>query len=141
MASLSGSWRPDPGYFMDFDPMHRVLRVTIGEIVTDDILRAADVAVRQFVATEGSCFGIFDYSAVADLEVSAGFVRTTAENAPATPPMKLRIAIAPQPVVYGMNRMYQLLLDGKRADFQVVRTLEEAEALLGFGPLDFSRRL
>jgi hypothetical protein len=141
MASPSGSWRPDLGYFMDFDPKHRVLRVTAGEIVTEAILQAADAAVRQFVSAEGSCFGIFDYSAVTDLDVSAGFVRTVAESDPTTPPMKLRIAIAPQPVVYGMNRMYEQLLERRRADFQVVRTLEEAEVLLGFGPLEFSRRL
>lgn len=37
--------------------------------------------------------------------------------------------------------MYEMLVEGRRSDFQVVRTMEEAEALIGLGPLNFSRAL
>ncbi len=126
---------------MDFDPAHRVLRVCLFGVLTNDILVAADVAVRRFLADEGADFGLFDYSAVSDLQVTAEYVRNVAENEPPSAGMKMRVAIAPQAVVYGMNRMYGILLESKRTDFAVVRTMAEAEALLGLGTLIFSRAL
>jgi len=131
------------GFLMDFDPAHRVLRVRPHGVITNDILIAADVAVRQFLAAEGADFGLYDYSAVSDLQVTTENVRDFAGKEPpaATIRMKLRIAIAPQPFVYGMNRMYETLLESKRTDFAVVRTMAEAEAMLGLGTLIFSRAL
>ena len=126
------------GFSIDFDSRHRVLRVSPFGIITDEIMSNADAAVRRFLAQEGAQFGIFDYSAVTQLLVSSEYVRDVAQNKPAVPSMKLRVAIAPQPMIYGMNRMYSSLIDGKRSDFQVVHTMSEAEALIGLGTLTFS---
>ena len=126
------------GFSIDFDSRHRVLRVSPFGIITDEIMSNADAAVRRFLAQEGAQFGIFDYSAVTQLLVSSGYVRDIAKNKPAVPSMKLRVAIAPQPMIYGMNRMYSTLIDGKRSDFQVVHTMSEAEAMVGLGTLTFS---
>jgi hypothetical protein len=126
------------GFSIDFDSRHRVLRVSPFGIITDELMSNADAAVRRFLAQEGAQFGIFDYSAVTQLTVSSEYVRAVAQNKPAVPPMKLRVAIAPQPTIYGMNRMYSILIDGKRSDFQVVHTMREAEDLIGLGTLTFS---
>lgn len=128
-------------FVLDFDPAHRVLRVRLCGVLTNDILVAADVAVRKFLADEGADFGLFDYSAVAEVQVTAEQVRDFAENEPPSARMKMRIAVAPQAVVYGMNRMYGIVLESKRTDFAVVRTMAEAEAMLGLGRLFFSRAL
>ena len=140
-ASTGLQSTPSPGLHMDFDPNHRVLRVSLVGVVTDGTMVMRDGAVRQFLYCEGAAFSIYDYSAVTKLDVTASYVRSIADNPPAKPPVKLRIAVTPQTVIYGMNRMYGLLIDGKRSDFEIVRTMEEAEALIGLGTLDFSRRL
>jgi hypothetical protein len=118
----------ESGFSIDFDSRHRVLRVSLFGIITDEIMSDADATVRRFLAQEGAQFGIFDYSPVTQMRVSSDYVRDVAENKAAVPSMKLRVAIAPQPVTYGMNRMYSSLIDGKRSDFQVVHTMSEAEA-------------
>jgi hypothetical protein len=140
-ASSGADPTPKPGLYLDFDPKPRVLRVSLVGAVTDGTLTMADAAVRRFLSDEGATYGIFDYSAVTELDVTANYVRSIADNSPAVPPMKLRIAVAPQTVIYGMNRMYGLLIEGKRSDFEIVRTMGQAEALIGLGKLDFSRRL
>ncbi|MBI3476085.1 MAG: hypothetical protein HY010_10160 [Acidobacteria bacterium] len=104
-------------------------------------MSTADAAVRQFLADEGADFGIFDYSAVTEIRVTSTYVQSFATKDPAHPPMKLRVAVAPQTVAYGLSRMYGLLIEGKRSDYQVVRTLKEAEELIGLGTLDFTRKL
>lgn len=141
MASPSDGLDPRPGFSMDFDPKYRVLRVSAVGVVTDRTLYAVDGAVRQFLSAEGADLGIFDYSAATEFQVTARCVRSFAAKKAANPPMKLRIAIAPQPAAYGLNRMYGVLIEGKRSDFQVVRTMEEAEELIGLGKLDFCRKL
>ena len=128
----------ESGFSVDFDPLHRVLRVCLFGIITDEIMSNADAALRRFLAQEGAEFAIFDYSAVTRLPVSTEYVRAVARNKPAARSIKLRVAIAPQPMIYGMNRMYGILIDGKRSDFQVVQTMKEAEALIGLGTLSFS---
>lgn len=128
-------------FSIDFDPAHRVLRVRLFGVLTNDALVAADLAVRKFLAEEGADFGLYDYSAVSDLQVTVDCVRDFAEKEPPSPRMQMRIAVAPQTAVYGMNRMYGTLLEPKRTDFAVVRTMAEAESMLGLGTLIFSRAL
>ena len=133
-------FRPS-AFSLDFDPAHRVLRVRAFGVLTDDILGAADLAVRKFLADEGADFGLFDYSGVSELRVTTACVRDFADKEPPSARMKMRIAIAPQTPIYGINRMYATLLEPKRTDFAVVRTMAEAEAMLELGPLVFSRAL
>lgn len=140
-STAAPSPQPQSGFHIDFDPVHRVLRVSPFGVVTDEIVANADKAVRQFLADEGAEFGIFDYSAAAEVRVTTGYVKAFAELAAPARPMKLRIAVAPQAALYGLNRMCGMLIEGKRSDFQVVRSMKEAEDLIGLGSLDFSRRL
>jgi hypothetical protein len=141
MSAALGQKLPS-GFSMDFDPARRVLRVSFHEIVSDQTMMQAGAAVRQFLDEEGADFGIFDYSGLTGFTVTPEYVRTAATNKPAARPMKLLIAVAPQTEVYAMNRMYELLIEGKRAmDFQVVRTMREAETCIGLGTLNFSRAL
>jgi hypothetical protein len=139
VVSTASAPQPQSGFTIDFDPTHNVLRVRAFGVISDETLISADAAVRTFLTDKGADFGVFDYSAVTNLMVTSEYVRSVARYEPASPPMKLRIAVAPQPVIYGMNRMYSILIEGKRSDFQVVHTMKEAEELIGLGALDFSR--
>jgi hypothetical protein len=128
----------ESSFSMDCDPTNHVLRVSPIGLITDEVLIDADAAVRWFVAEVGTDFAIFDYSAVTELQVTVTYVRSVANNPPAVPPMKLRIAVAPQPAIYAMNQLYSSSIAARRSDFRLVETMKEAEAIIGKGKLDFS---
>ena len=75
---------------------------------------------------------IWDLSGVTSLEVSTDAVATLARSVPALPePERPRIIVAPSAHVFGLARMFQALGEGTRPRLRVVRTLEEACAMLG----------
>jgi hypothetical protein len=76
-----------------------------------------------------------------DTTVSAQTVRSLAAKAPAVPAGTLRVVVPPNLVVYGQSRMIELLRDGMGGQFQVVRSLDEANALLGVDHDSFIQRL
>jgi hypothetical protein len=118
-------------YNLQFDSDHRVLLITLGEVVTEVSAAAAYAAVQRFIAAHGPFSGITDLSAVEKLSVSADFVRSLAAMDPMIPAGMSRIAVAPRPAVYGISRMFQILREGKGSYLEVVHTLQEAYALLG----------
>jgi hypothetical protein len=126
---------------LDFDPEHRVLRVTLTGVLTETAFLAAREDYARFIQTEGLCHGLFDFRGVSKFEVSAGFVRRLAEEAPTFPTNKIRVGVAPQPVIYGMIRMFQMIGAETAEGLHVVKTMKEAYALLGFKSLTFSRRV
>lgn len=75
---------PQSGFSMDFDPAHRVLRVSGFGVLTMKIINEADSAMRQFLADEGADFAVCDYSRVTALRVTANEVQLYAEK-PAPP--------------------------------------------------------
>jgi hypothetical protein len=128
-------------YVIAFDPQHRVLRVTFEKTLTEAILLHAYEAVAQFTCAAGSCFGIADFSAVEVFQISTAFIVDLAEKAPAIPEAKIRVVVAPMPVIFGLARMFGSLRHGMKGQYHVVRTLAEAYALIGFSSLDFSVQL
>lgn len=128
-------------YVIDLDPVHRVLRLTAGKTLTDAILVEAQTTVTQLASQGGPYTAIFDGSAIVDVTVSAPTVRRLAQKAPAVPSGTLRVVVAPLSVVYGLARMIELLRDGMGGLFHVVRSLDEAYAMLGVNPDSFTQRL
>jgi hypothetical protein len=128
-------------HLLDFDPEHRVLRLTLTGVFTEAEYLVVREDVKRFVQTDGPCHGLIDFRGVSKLDASADFVRMVAEKSPAFPATTIRVAVAPQPVIYGMIRMFQIIGDKTRQRFHVVKTIEEAHSLLGFPSLDFSRRV
>jgi hypothetical protein len=126
---------------LDFDPEHRVLSVTLTGVLTEAGYLAAHENVTRFMQAEGPCHGIIDFRGVSKLDISADFVRTVAEGPPAFPVNTIRVCVAPQPVIYGMIRMFQMIGAETKAGVHVVKTMKEACALLGFQSLNFSRRV
>jgi hypothetical protein len=84
------------------------------------------------------CRGILDFSKVTDFEVTAGAVGRLAHHSPLLPVEAARILVAPQNLVYGMARMFQMKSGEKRPALQVVRKMEEAYALLGIESPEFT---
>jgi hypothetical protein len=128
-------------YLIDLAPAQRVLRLTAGKTLTDAILIEAYTRVAQVASQGGPYAAIFDGSAVVDAEVSADTVRSLAAKAPAVPAGTLRLVVAPNLVIYGQSRMIELLRDGMGGQFQVVRSLDKAYAMLGVSHDSFVQRL
>jgi hypothetical protein len=128
-------------YVIDLDPVHRVLRLTAGKTLTDAILIEAYTTVAQIASQGGPYAAIFDGSAVVDATVSAHTVRSLAAKVPAVPAGTLRVVVAPNLVIYGQSRMIELLRDGMGGLLQVVRSLDQAYAMLGVSHDSFVQRL
>lgn len=121
-----------------FDAKHRVLLLTIGPRLTKDIYMSAYGVVKRFVAAQGSSSVIMDFSTVTKFDISSEFLREIAMMAPAAGPGRLRVAVAPQPVVYGSGRVVETLAADTVAPVRVVRTLDEAYAMFGAAAADFA---
>jgi hypothetical protein len=106
-------------------------------VVTEASALDACTAVERFIASEGPWAGIADLSAIEKAEISAESVRSLAAKRPVAPGGKLCILVAPQDVIYGLSRMFQILRDQIGSDIQIVHTLEEAFVLLGLESPDF----
>jgi hypothetical protein len=128
---------PPIEFALHFDFTHRVLLLTFGRTVTKATLLAAYDAVEQFVAAQGACRGIVNFSAVENTEISADSIRSIAERPPAFPPGMKRVFVAPRPSAYGFSRMYQILRQDLEGDLEVVHTLAEAYGVLGFESATF----
>jgi hypothetical protein len=126
---------------LDFDPAHRVLRLTLTGALTEAGFLVAREDVAHFIQIEGPCHGLFDYRGISKFDISADFVRRLAEQPPTFPVDAIRVVVASQCVIYGMIRMFQIIGSDTRQGLYVVKTMEDAYALLGFQSLDFSRRV
>jgi hypothetical protein len=127
------------GFVMDFDPRNSILRVTISDGFTDQIMRDICTAISKFVASH-PCRGIVDYSKVTMFEPSSEAVRTLASSKPAFPAGRTCIFVCPKDLIFGMARMYQMLGERTRPDLQLARTLDAVYHLLRaeapeFGPV------
>jgi hypothetical protein len=113
------------GFVLDFDARNNILRVTIKDRFTDEIMRDIYAAITKYVASH-RCRGIVDFSKVTTFEASNDAIRTLAESDPAFPAGCVRIFVCPEDLIYGMARMFQILGEKTRPDLHVARTLDEA---------------
>jgi hypothetical protein len=128
-------------YVIDLDPTHQVLRVTVTGTVTDQASREAYASLSQFAATGGPYASILDLSGVTGNQLSTETIRDVAKKPPAVPVGRPRVVVAPRPEDYRLFRMFGLLRNGMAGQFHLVVSVDEAYAMLGVGPEDFSECL
>lgn len=124
-------------FHAQFDARHRVLLVTAGPRVSREIYLRVYAAVKRFAAQEGACSMILDLSGVTDFQVPLEFLREIAAMEPAVPAAMQRIAVAPQPAIFGSARVVETLRSETTAPIAVVRSLAEAMLAVGSSPTDF----
>jgi hypothetical protein len=118
-------------YSFDFDSANSILRCRLVGRVTDEVLKAffragAELAVRTHPGA-----GIVDLSGVTSFDVSAQAIREVATSAPVLrDPGLRRIVIAPSGETYGMMRMFEIEGEETRPGLHVVRSEQEAWAIL-----------
>jgi len=118
-------------YRFDFDPFNRIARCSLeGRIGAEEVKKCYQDAADFFAITDAHA-GIFDLTGVVSLDFPTQTVRELAKRPPVLPnPDRIRVAIAPAPAVFGVARMFELLTDKTRPNLHIVRTAQEAWAIL-----------
>jgi len=67
---------------------------------------------------------------VTSFRVSTDFIKRIADSAPIVPSLLIRVIVAPADHVFGIGRMFSVLSQNTRSNTHVVRTMDDAYALL-----------
>lgn len=115
----------------DFDWKHRILRTRFYGRVTDEELKKYYRSLYQNFFRLQPTAGVACLSETTVFDVSAEAVRELANSAPALhDPTRHRIIVAPSPELYRMARTFQMWAKTARPNLHVVRTEQEAWAIL-----------
>ena len=125
-------------FVLEFDARNNILRARVEGRVTDAVLLDCYASMARYVASHSPCRGIADVSGVTKFDVSSNAIRQLAASPPALPDPYIRVFVAPQPHVYGMARMFQILGSNTRPNLHVVHTMDEAYHLLQVESPEFS---
>jgi len=127
-------------YVIDLDPTHQVLRTTVTGTLADPAIREMYASLSHFAAAGGPYAGILDMYGVTGNQLSLETIRDLAKQPPAVPGGRPRVIVAPRPEDYGLLYMFELWREMGR-QFRIVLSMDEAYAMLGLSPENFSRRL
>ena len=113
-----------------FDQRYRVVLVRLGPNLTGAVLHDMREAVGRFVAANGACPGIMDFSPVERIDVPSATVVEYGRKAPALGDHK-RVFVAPTDALFGLCRMLWAYRDRQGFAPEIVRNLPDAFAALG----------
>jgi hypothetical protein len=119
-------------FHVDFDSKSQTLRARAEGRVTDKELKDFYTSGFRWVALLKPRAAITDLSSVTSFDVSHDTIRELARSESIFPDPHLpRVIIAPSSQVFGMARMFEIQGEGSRPALHVVRTEQEAYAVLG----------
>ena len=120
-------------YFID--PVRRLVIISADGVMLGSELLAEQRHLASEPLFERDFSQLFDLTQVTEARVTAEDVRAMAA-ATAFGPKARRALIVSEPLVYGLSRMFQLLLDERGGTLRIFTDRSEAEAWLGLRPLD-----
>src|ERR1700748_1404548 len=97
------------GFHLEHDAANRIFLLRFQGEVTDRVMLDAFDTVMKWWDRFGDMAYISDCTQVTDVPVSAGTIKAIADKKPVIPPNFYNIVVAPQDVVYGLSRMFQIL--------------------------------
>jgi hypothetical protein len=119
-------------YRFDFDSTHKIIRGSFEGRVTDEEIKNYYREATAYGKMSGALAGLTDFSAATSFDVSRETVMELAGSDPAMPdPKATRVVVAALPGLYGMARMFEMVGEGTRPNLHIVRTEQEAWAILG----------
>lgn len=122
---------------LQFDSQRRIFRLAFYNDLTEASYLAGFYAGLAFLKTNPAEGVIVDFSDIRAFGLSSSFIRMIADL-PATTD-RPRVVVAPQKVVFGMVRMFQLIRESNATSYPaLVESMPEALKLLGFDSLDFT---
>jgi hypothetical protein len=127
-------------FHFDFDPANRILCGRLDGRVTDEVQKEYYRVATEYAARIDPTAGIADFSAVTSFQVSPQTARELARSSPImAEPNRVRVIVAPSDHIFGMMRLFQLEGESTRPNLHVVRTMNEALAVLGVQDPKFER--
>jgi len=124
----------------EIDPEQRILRSTFeGKVVFDDLLdhQRMGALLVQSLDPRGA---LIDLSGADPFDVTPDAIRRLAKMPPAMPQRERpRVVVAPSDHQFGMARIFQIEGRATRPNLSVVRTVEDAWAILGLDEAHFRR--
>jgi hypothetical protein len=122
---------------LQFDAERRIILIAFHNDLTEASYLAGFSACLAFLKANPVEGVILDFSDIREFGLSSSFIRMIADLPEVT--TKPRVVVAPQKVVFGMVRMFQLLREGNASGYPaLVETMPEALELLGFDSLQFA---
>jgi hypothetical protein len=98
-------------------------------VVSDAEFRTSAVELQKILKDNPGLHELVDYTNVEQFAVSPSTMRDIALSPPFFSEQSVQVFVAPETAVFGMARMYQLLIQEKRPNMIVVRTLAEAQKI------------
>ena len=125
-------------FHFEFDSIHRIIRIRFSERVTDDDLTYFYRMSALLVGSLDPLSAVIDFSDVDSFESSAQFMKKQAELPPAMPRKERpRIVVAPRDDIFALARVFAAEAEATRPNFHVVRSAQQAWAILGVAEPEF----
>lgn len=117
----------------EFDGTNKILLSRFEGRFTDESAAKFHDAAWKYAAATDAKAGIVDFSSVTEFAISGETLRQIARQKPTLPNStgRQRVIVAPQTHAYGLFRMFQIVGEQTRPLLAVVRTMDEAFAVLG----------
>ena len=126
-------------YHIELDPTHSVIRLTVKEqTVSQECAEDFYQRLKQVASEGGPYAAIYDLSIPKDTSIPTDMVRRFAWRPPAIPMGRPHVVVGKAPAIYGLARVFQMCLQFRHGEFEVVHTLEEAYDIVGVRPEDFT---
>jgi hypothetical protein len=118
------------GYWFEFDSVNKILLLRVEGRLTNELLEEMYQAGHEYWAATDPNMGIWDFSSVTEVALSTKFLRQLAYQDPVGGTLP-RVIVAPNPLLFGLARMFQIIGERTRPLLQVVHTRAEAFSALG----------
>ena len=109
-----------------------VITTYSGQVTNADVACQISEIKRQ-APYDPDCRVITDFTHVTLFDISSDQIRSVADSKSPLASAS-RVMVAPSDVAYGTSRMFQMLAGHTRPNITVVRSMEEAYAVLGIQP-------
>ena len=126
-------------YHFEFDSRSRLLLVLAYGRVDDSEFQELYFAIRKRKGEDRALTGILDVTGVTDFDVRSQTIRGLANMPGNFEDPTLRAVVAPNDSLFGMFRVLQSRGAATREQLHIVRTFNEALALLGIVSPQFHR--
>jgi len=115
----------------EIKPSLQTIFSTFHGVATEDDLISEAIALSKHVDFNPAFSHIIDFSAATSTTLSPAFLRSFAQEKSLFSRDAKQVVVAPQPHIFGLARMVQMLREARSPNIEVVRSMNEACALLG----------
>jgi hypothetical protein len=121
---------------VSIDEMRNIVYILFNGVMTDELLISTYAQLSHYVPDNEETATLIDFSEVTFGEVTSRAIRELAASPHLAPKNRLSVLVTPKEVTFGMARMFEILGGEKRPGLRIVRSIDEAYALLGIHKLE-----